>query len=248
MRRQSPLFGLPFSCDRVSRFFWQKNHLSEYVDVKILHALSLELTTRILILGDLMLRHYYILLSIVGLPLIVAGCAGPKAQSAASMAIPIRAASADLAVALIRTAGQGDEGSLVENPGWREYVIECVARAEKCRTCACGQGGTQCFPAECRAGQGAGRGLCPGRHDPSPRNPVATAGTITPRGISKFHFPLFYTETRPAGERFDHIRYPSVNARAQPASVANSRSTMTDQDGACPKSNNRMTSGVMTAA
>jgi hypothetical protein len=98
--------------------------LSEYVDVKIRHAASLELTPRILILGNFMLLPYCLLLPLVGLTLTAVDCAGPKAQSATSMAIPIRAESADLAVALIRTAGQGDQGSLVENPGWREYVIE----------------------------------------------------------------------------------------------------------------------------
>jgi ethanolamine utilization microcompartment shell protein EutS len=37
---------------------------------------------------------------------------------------PIQVKSADLAVALIRIAEQGKKGTLVEDPGWREYVIE----------------------------------------------------------------------------------------------------------------------------
>jgi hypothetical protein len=40
------------------------------------------------------------------------------------MAGPIRVKSADLAVALIRITEQGSKGTLIEDPGWREYVIE----------------------------------------------------------------------------------------------------------------------------
>jgi len=71
-----------------------------------------------------MLLHYYFLLPLLVLTLTVVGCAGPKAQSANSMPDPIRMKSADLAVALIRIAEQGDKETLVEDPGWREYVIE----------------------------------------------------------------------------------------------------------------------------
>jgi hypothetical protein len=85
---------------------------------------SLELTTRTLVLGAFMLLQYYFLLPLLVLTLTVVGCAGPKAQSANSMAGPIRVKSADLAVALIRISGQGDKETLVEDPGWCEYVIE----------------------------------------------------------------------------------------------------------------------------
>jgi len=74
-----------------------------------------------------MLLRPYFLLPLLVLTLSVAGCAGPmvsKAPSANSTADPIRVSSADLAVALIRIAEQGNKGTLIEDPGWREYVIE----------------------------------------------------------------------------------------------------------------------------
>ncbi len=71
-----------------------------------------------------MLLRYFFLLPLLVLTLTAVGCAGPKAQSATSMANPIRMKSANLAVALIRIAEHGDKETLVEDPGWREYVIE----------------------------------------------------------------------------------------------------------------------------
>jgi ethanolamine utilization microcompartment shell protein EutS len=67
--------------------------------------------------------HDYLLLVLV-LTLTAAGCAGSQAPGAASRGDPIRVKSADLAAALIRTAGRGDPETLVEDTGWREYVIE----------------------------------------------------------------------------------------------------------------------------
>ena len=71
-----------------------------------------------------MLLHYYFLVPLLVLALTVVGCAGPKTQSVNSMSNPIRMKSANLAVALIKIAEQGDKETLVEDPGWREYVIE----------------------------------------------------------------------------------------------------------------------------
>ena len=74
-----------------------------------------------------MLLRPYFLLPLLVLTLSVVGCAGPmvpKAPVANSMADPIRVKSADLAVALIRIAEQGNKGALIADPGWREYVIE----------------------------------------------------------------------------------------------------------------------------
>jgi hypothetical protein len=71
-----------------------------------------------------MLLHYYFLLPLLVLTLTVVGCAGPKAQRADSMSNPIRVKSVNLAVALNRIAELGDKETLVEDPGWREYVIE----------------------------------------------------------------------------------------------------------------------------
>jgi len=84
----------------------------------------LELTARTLIFGAFMLLHYYLLLPLLVLALTVVGCASQKAQSANSMSNPIRMKSVNLAVALIKIAEQGDKETLVEDPGWREYVIE----------------------------------------------------------------------------------------------------------------------------
>jgi hypothetical protein len=72
------------------------------------------------------LRPYF-LLPLLVLAMTVVGCAGPeasKAPSTTSMAGPIRVKSADLAAALIRIAEQGSKGTLIEDPGWLEYVIE----------------------------------------------------------------------------------------------------------------------------
>ena len=74
-----------------------------------------------------MLLRTYFLLPLLVLTLSVVGCAGPmvsRTPSASSMAGPIRVSSADLAVALIRIAEQGNKETLIEDPGWREYVIE----------------------------------------------------------------------------------------------------------------------------
>jgi hypothetical protein len=77
-----------------------------------------------LILKAFMLLHYGFLLPLFILALTSTGCAGPKASSANSMSGPIRVKSDGLALSLIRIAGQGDKETLVEDPGWREYVIE----------------------------------------------------------------------------------------------------------------------------
>lgn len=74
-----------------------------------------------------MLLRSYILQPFLVLILTVVGCAEPKvskAPSAKSMAGPIQARSADLAVALIRITEKGGKGTLIMEPGWREYVFE----------------------------------------------------------------------------------------------------------------------------
>jgi len=84
----------------------------------------LVLTMKNLTLEAFMLLHYYFILPLFILAMTASGCAGPKASSANSMSGPIRVKSAGLALSLIRIAGQGDKETLVEDPGWREYVIE----------------------------------------------------------------------------------------------------------------------------
>jgi hypothetical protein len=74
-----------------------------------------------------MLLRSYFFLPLLVLILTVVGCAGPKvskAPSANSMIEPILVKSADLAVALIGIAEQGDKGTLIQDPGWLEYVLE----------------------------------------------------------------------------------------------------------------------------
>lgn len=74
-----------------------------------------------------MLLRSYILQPFLVLALTVLGCVEPKvskAPSAKSMAGPIKVRSADLAVALIRITEKGDKGTLIKEPGWREYVFE----------------------------------------------------------------------------------------------------------------------------
>lgn len=55
------------------------------------------------------------------------GCTEPKVSTEPTtylMGAPIRVKSADLAVTLISIAQMGSEGTLIEDAGWREYVIE----------------------------------------------------------------------------------------------------------------------------
>jgi hypothetical protein len=84
----------------------------------------LVLTMSTLILKAFMLLHYYFLPPLFILVLTSNGCVSPKASSANKMSGAIRVESADLALSLIRIAGQGDKETLVEDPGWREYVID----------------------------------------------------------------------------------------------------------------------------
>ncbi|MBU0943745.1 MAG: hypothetical protein KJ804_10635 [Proteobacteria bacterium] len=75
-----------------------------------------------------MLIRSCFLLPLLVLIFLMAGCAGPKVATAPAssqaMLDPVRVKSADLVLTLIRIAEQGSEGTLIEDPGWREYVIE----------------------------------------------------------------------------------------------------------------------------
>ena len=74
-----------------------------------------------------MLLRSYFLQPLIILALTVIGCVEPKVSktpSTKSMTVPIRVKTADLDVTLIRITEQGNEGTLIEDPGWREYIIE----------------------------------------------------------------------------------------------------------------------------
>ena len=89
-----------------------------------LQKIQISINVRTYLKLTVMLLHYYLLLPLLVLALTVVGCASQKVQSANSMSNPIRMKSVNLAVALIKIAEQGDKETLVEDPGWREYVIE----------------------------------------------------------------------------------------------------------------------------
>ncbi len=72
-----------------------------------------------------MRRHCFPSLLLFVLIGTIFGCAGPqKVQTDNLLAIPVRVASADLAVTILGIYGQVDKKTLVEEYGWREYVLE----------------------------------------------------------------------------------------------------------------------------
>jgi hypothetical protein len=57
----------------------------------------------------------------------LAGCAGPAAKQAPRPdppVAPVRIESSELRVTLLRIMGAGSQGTLVQDQGWREYVLE----------------------------------------------------------------------------------------------------------------------------
>jgi hypothetical protein len=74
-----------------------------------------------------MMQRTCFFLCLVFLSLSAVGCGGPKAgkqPSLYAMGEPIRVSSADLAVRLMRISHQGDDETLIEDPGWSEFVLE----------------------------------------------------------------------------------------------------------------------------
>jgi len=87
----------------------------------------LQLTVLKSVWGGFMPHASYFPVPLLVLVLTVLGCAGPEvsnAPSADAMADPVRVTSDDLDVALIKIAEQGNKGTLIQDCGWREYVIE----------------------------------------------------------------------------------------------------------------------------
>ncbi|WP_373499072.1 hypothetical protein [Desulfococcus sp.] len=69
----------------------------------------------------------WFILPLLALILAVAGCGRPKVVTLSSPAgtfDPIRMETTDVAVVLRAIARQDDEGALIEDPGWREYIME----------------------------------------------------------------------------------------------------------------------------
>ncbi len=57
----------------------------------------------------------------------IVGCNGPEVEKEPVdnlTVAPIRVISVNISAALIRSAGHDTEGTLIEEPGWREYVME----------------------------------------------------------------------------------------------------------------------------
>lgn len=84
-----------------------------------------------------MLVRSYFLLPILAVILAAAGCAGSKdaaAPETSEAPALVRAASADLCAVLIRIAEKGDDGTLIEDPGWREYILKIENRSAEVLT------------------------------------------------------------------------------------------------------------------
>jgi len=74
-----------------------------------------------------MLLRYYTYLFLIILVLSAVGCAGTKVSKVSPpspLAEPIRVESTDLTITLLKVIGPGEEGTLIENPGWSEYILE----------------------------------------------------------------------------------------------------------------------------
>lgn len=72
------------------------------------------------------LRYYaYVFLTVLALSVI--GCAGTKVSEVpppSPLTEPIRIESTDLNITLLKVLGPDEEGTLIENPGWSEYILE----------------------------------------------------------------------------------------------------------------------------
>lgn len=72
------------------------------------------------------------MLTLPVLILAVSGCGGPRVSTLSGPKIerfdPIRTETAVVGVVLKAVARQGDEGALIEDPGWREYMLEIQNR------------------------------------------------------------------------------------------------------------------------
>ena len=81
-----------------------------------------------------MLLRSSFLLTLTIFSLTLAGCAAQKTAEplqSLTMKAPIRAASAEMTVALLSIVGQDHEETLIEDAGWHEYVLEIENLSEQ---------------------------------------------------------------------------------------------------------------------
>lgn len=74
-----------------------------------------------------MLLRYMIFLFLLIFGLSVIGCAGTQESKRLNfypLTEPVRVESADLTISLLNILGPDDEGTLIESPGWSEYILE----------------------------------------------------------------------------------------------------------------------------
>lgn len=76
--------------------------------------------------------RFWCMLAFLGLILMASGCGGPRVSTLSGPKIerfdPIRMETAEVGVVLRAVARQGDEGAMIEDPGWREYMLEIQNR------------------------------------------------------------------------------------------------------------------------
>ena len=84
----------------------------------------------------MLLRILIVLCSVVVL-ISAAGCAGTQVSKGTPpnpLTEAIRVESTDLTVTLLNIIGQDEEGTLIENPGWSEYMLEIESHSSKLLT------------------------------------------------------------------------------------------------------------------
>ncbi len=74
-----------------------------------------------------MLLRNHIFLCLIAVMLSTVGCAGNKVSQMSSPRFttePMQVESSDLTITVLNIIGQEEEGTLIENPGWSEYIFE----------------------------------------------------------------------------------------------------------------------------
>lgn len=85
------------------------------------------LAASIAVRGVYMLQRCSGILPLLVMVCVIVGCASPKATTAPvgyAMAEPVQVETAEITVSLLRIADFGNDGTLIKDPGWRDYVIK----------------------------------------------------------------------------------------------------------------------------